>query len=141
MNGRASPPPRSARVFRGQRWLKISLRTLHLLGTAGAGGGYLYGAPADAWLPWLWLTVTSGAALVGIEIWSDPGWLIQVSGLAILAKLALLGAAAHLPALAGWLLAAVIIISGVISHAPARVRHYSILHRRRIDRPRPFRPD
>lgn len=140
MQGQAPPPPRSARVFRGQRWVKIGLRTLHLLGTAGAGGGYLYGAPAEAWLPWLWLTVTSGAALAAIEVWSDPSWVIQVSGLAIVAKLVLLGAAAHLPALAGWLLAAVIVISGVVSHAPARVRHYSIVHRRRIDRPRPAPP-
>ena len=31
------------------------------------------------------------------------------------------------------LLLAVIVISGVVSHAPARVRHFSIIHGRRLE--------
>jgi hypothetical protein len=43
--------PAQPRKFKTKRWLKISLRTIHLIGIAGAGGGYLYQAPDEAWLP------------------------------------------------------------------------------------------
>ena len=32
--------PAESRQFYGQRWLNILLRSVHLLGVAGVGGGY-----------------------------------------------------------------------------------------------------
>lgn len=121
------------RPFPAKRWTRIALRSAHLVGTAGVGGGYLYGAAPGLWQPYLWLTVASGVALVLLEVWSNGVWLIQLRGVAVLAKLALLGWMAHSPGHAALALILVVVISGVISHAPASVRYYSLLHGRRID--------
>lgn len=125
--------PLESRGFPGGRWLRVGLRSLHLLGTAGVGGGFLYGAPPEAWLPWLWLTVASGAAMMALELWSNGVWIVQMRGLAMLLKLALLALAVWLGEPRADLLIAVILISGIIAHAPARLRYYSPWHRRRIE--------
>ena len=54
--------PRDSRSFSGKRWVNIALRTIHLIGVAGLGGGFLYQSPSEVWLPysdvkyrvWLW---------------------------------------------------------------------------------------
>ncbi|MGD8708979.1 MAG: hypothetical protein PVF40_01215 [Ectothiorhodospiraceae bacterium] len=125
-------PPASRRLP-AQRWLKITLRTLHLLGTAGVGGAFLYGAAESAWMPYLWLVIASGAGMLALEVWSNGIWLIQVRGLAIGLKLVLLAAIAWADAPALPLFVAVIAISGVISHAPGDVRYFSPWHGRRVE--------
>ena len=71
--------------------------------------------------------------MVLIELWSHCIWLLQVRGLAIMLKLLLLGAAILLPDVADpWLLFMVIMISGIISHAPSRQRYYSPFYGRKI---------
>lgn len=128
--------PPGYRGFAGRRWVAITLRSFHLLGVAGLGGLFLYAAPREAWLPYLWLTVGSGGALALLEVWSHGVWLIQLRGVAVLVKLGLLALAPWLaPTAAPWLLAAVIGISGVFSHAPAAVRYYSPFHGRRVEVP------
>ncbi|HHH39828.1 MAG TPA: hypothetical protein ENK50_09670 [Sedimenticola sp.] len=125
--------PDHSRFFPGQRWVNIGLRTLHLLGVAGLGAGFLYAAADDAWRPYLWLTLASGAGLSLISIWNQGVWLLQLRGQAILLKLLLLGLIPLWPAWKLPLFVAVILISGVISHAPGKVRYYSLYHRRQIE--------
>lgn len=125
--------PDNTRGFPGKRWVKIALRTLHLIGVAGVGGAFLYGAPERLWLPYWWVTLASGAALVAIELWSNGVWLIQVRGVAVLVKLVLLACVPLAPDLGGPILVLVIVISGLFSHAPAAVRYFSLLHGRRIE--------
>ena len=67
--------------------MNIALRTLHLIGTAGVGGGFLYQAPRETWLPYLALTVASGFAIMFLEIWANAIWLIHICGVAILSLL------------------------------------------------------
>lgn len=129
---RALFPPHY-RKLPGKRWINISLRTLHLIGTAGIGGVYLLGFAPDGWRYFLWLTLASGIAMVGIEVWGNGVWLVQVRGVAILAKLALLGAMPLFPGSAAGLFTLVIIISAVGAHAPGRLRHYSLIHGREVD--------
>ena len=50
-----------------------------------------------------------------------------------LAAMLLLALLPSLPGLRLQLFLAVLIISGIIAHAPASVRHYSLFHRRRIE--------
>ena len=125
--------PEQSRTFPGKRWLLITLRTLHLIGVCGLGGALLYPAAETAWLPYLWLTLLSGGAMMLVDLWSNGIWLLQLRGLAVIAKLGLLGCVAlrdqdaFLPTLA------ILIISGVIAHAPGDVRYYSPWHRRRLD--------
>ncbi len=125
--------PVESRTFRGERWVRISLRTGHLVGTAGLGGGFLYQAPTEAWMPYLILTMATGWVSVALELWCTALWLIQVRGLAVFAKLIVLAGMHFFPSHAVHGLIAVVVISGLISHAPGDVRYYSIFHRRRIE--------
>lgn len=125
--------PDESRFFPGQRWTNISLRTLHLIGLAGLGAGFLYAAADQSWRFYLYLTSLSGLGLMLISIWSNGIWLLQLRGQAILFKLLLLGLILIWPAWKMPLLLAVIVISGIVSHAPANVRYYSLYHRQRID--------
>lgn len=125
--------PAESRLFPGQRWVNITMRTLHLIGLAGIGSGFLYPAHEGASETYLYLTLVSGLVLMLISIWSNAIWLVQLRGQAIILKLLLLAAIPVWPEASAWLLILVIIISGYISHAPGDVRYYSIYHRRRIE--------
>ena len=125
--------PAESRYFPGQRWVNISLRTLHLIGLAGLGGGFLYPVADEAWRLYLELIVWSGIGLVAIAVWNNGIWLLQLRGQAILFKLLLLALMPLFPEGRMALLLAVIVISGVVSHAPAAVRYYSLIHGRRIE--------
>ena len=125
-------PPQS-RKFINKRWLEITLRTIHLIGIAGAGGGYLYQVPHRLWLPYQNILIVSGILLVILEIWTNPIWIIQIRGIAITLKLLLLFL---MPLVQGWephIIITVIIISGISSHAPGDVRYYSLIHGKRMD--------
>jgi len=125
--------PAESRFFPGQRWVNISLRTLHLIGVAGLGGGFLYTAEGDAWRAFLDLTIWSGIGLTAISVWNNGIWLFQLRGQAILLKLLLLGLMPLLPSLRLPLFLVILVVSGVIAHAPAKVRYYSLLHGRCIE--------
>lgn len=116
-------PPRP-RQFRGQRWLNIALRSTHLVGVAGIGGGYLFTLPQTAWEAYWHLCLTSGVALSLLYLWSTFAWLFELKGLTVVVKLALLSIAIALPAWRAPLFILVIVISALIAHAPGRVRGY-----------------
>ena len=114
--------PMEPRSFYGQRWVNIAMRCAHLVGIAGIGGGFLYGLDAGSWSFYWQLTVSSGAALSLIYIWSNGAWLLEMKGLAIILKLVVLTVALMIPDLRATAFILVIIMSGLIAHAPARVR-------------------
>ena len=123
--------PPSPRRFAGQRWLNILLRSLHLVGIAGVAGGFLFALDDAQWLPYWRLALTTGAALALLYIWSTALWLFQLKGVAILLKLALLALGFSLP---GWRMETfvlVIMLSGVMAHAPGSVRGKLVLMRHR----------
>jgi len=115
-----------------KRWSKISFRTLHLLAVAGVGGGILFGLDKSLWFNYWWLALVSGALLMLIDAISNPVWLVQVRGVAVYLKLILLVLMVNYPAWDSFLLIVIIVISGVISHAPSNFRYYSIYHRKTI---------
>jgi len=116
-----------------KRWSKISLRTLHLLAIAGVGGGILFALEKDLWLNYWWLALVSGVLMMLMDIVSNPVWIVQVRGLVILLKLILLALLGINPAWDSILLLVVIILSAVVSHAPGKLRYYSLYHRRVIN--------
>jgi hypothetical protein len=69
-----------------------------------------------------------------IDAWSDRRWLLQLSGQAVLLKLLLLGLIPLWPPAGPALFAAVVLLSAVVSHAPAGVRHYSFVHGQALER-------
>ena len=114
--------PEEPRTFIGKRWVDIGLRCAHLVGVAGIGGGFLLTLEQDQWLTFWHLTLVSGVLLSLLYLWSSAAWLLQLKGLAIIFKLALLALALGVPTWRGTLFIAVIVLSGLIAHAPGRVR-------------------
>ena len=115
-----------------KRWSKISLRTLHLLAVAGVGGGILFALEKDLWINYWWLALVSGVLMMVMDIAGNPVWMVQVRGVVIIVKLILLALMVSYPAWGSFLLLVIIIISAVISHAPGKLRYYSLYHRRVI---------
>jgi len=125
--------PNYNRGFIGKRWTRIILRSLHLVGLIGIGGVYFSQQPNTLWLVYIYLTLGTGTLLMLIEIWTNAIWLIQLRGVVILIKLGLLAILAHTTVWQNELLICIIFISGIIAHAPANMRYFSILHGKRID--------
>jgi hypothetical protein len=116
--------PVQPRTFPGERWVDIALRSLHLVGVAGIGGGFLWSMDPVQWLPYWHLTIATGGLLSLLYLWSSAAWLLQVKGLTVVLKLVLLGLALALPDWRGTLFVAIIILSGLIAHAPEVVRGF-----------------
>jgi len=116
--------------FFGKRWLKVLLRTAHLIGFAGVFAAILTGNNYD--LYWV-ITIFSGIGLLLLESLSNLVWFVQVRGLVMYIKFALLFALFVFPEHALTCLIVMVILAGIISHAPGSVRYYSIYHRKRID--------
>jgi hypothetical protein len=104
----------------------ISLRTVHLIGVAGIGGAFLYRAPLTLYKPYLVLLTVSGGAMLCLEIWSNRECLLQVRGAATIVKLVVLMTSFYI-GMEAYILITVIIISGVISHAPGKVRYFVLI--------------
>lgn len=125
--------PRESRYLPGQRWLNVLFRTLHLVGLGGLGAGFLYPAVDESWRLYLQITLVSGSGLALISIYSNGIWLLQLRGQVVFLKLVLLALMTPFPGLRAELFILIILLSGWIAHATARVRYYSLYHRRRID--------
>ena len=82
--------PADPRYVPGHRWLNVFLRTLHLVGVAGIGGGYLYAVEDEGWYLYQDLCLISGTLLALLFVYSSGIWLLQLRGLVILFKLVLL---------------------------------------------------
>lgn len=124
--------PAESRTFPFMRWVRIILRTMHLTGMAGMTGLY-FSVPLNyQYYPFAMLTFTTGFFLVALELWSNGVWLIQLRGMAVCLKLFILSFLIVTPHHGLAVMMLLIIISGVISHAPGHVRYYSILHGRSI---------
>lgn len=111
---RAGPP--------GYKWMQGGLRGVHIAAVA-ALAGWFSGAPGFGWAPPL--VLASGLALLALELWAHPGYLWQLTGLHIIVKFILLGAALVLEAWRWPVFWVVILLSSVISHAPGWARHLS----------------
>ncbi|TVO74836.1 hypothetical protein [Sedimenticola selenatireducens] len=125
--------PQESRFLPGQRWMNVLFRTTHLVGLGGLGAGFLYPAVDQSWQLYLYLTLISGVGLSLISIYSNGIWLFQLRGQAVFVKLLLLALISPFPELKAELFILIILISGWIAHAPARIRYYSLYHRRRIE--------
>jgi len=126
--------PVQPRYVPGQRGLNIALRTLHLVGIAGIGGGYFYGTEDETWRLYQGLCVFSGVLLALLFIYTSGIWLLQLRGLVILFKLLLFCAIFLWPDPGAILMVIILILSGWIAHAPASIRYYAPVYRRRIER-------
>lgn len=116
--------PPKPRTFPGERWVNISLRCLHLLGVSGIGGGFLFDLESTLWQPFWYLTLASGVVLSLLYLWGTALWLFQLKGLVIVAKLLLLTLALAMPNWRGGVFILVVLLSGLVAHAPGEVRGF-----------------
>jgi hypothetical protein len=110
----------SSRDFPGRRWFNLTLRTVHLAGIVLLGSALLGGGdPATG----AGLTFVSGLAMFAGDAWANPGHLREAAGAGVLLKLVLVAAMALVPALALPLFWGILVLSGLLSHAPGAMRH------------------
>lgn len=112
--------------------MSIALRTLHIAAVGILLGGHAFEVTAVRLLPWLYLSLISGAGLIGLELYGSCKWLYQGKGVLVILKLLLIAAVAVFWEQRLWLLLAALVIGSVGSHMPGRFRYYSVIHRRVI---------
>ncbi len=107
------------------RFLGLAARTAHLFAMAVLVGGIWVGAPRPELLRWGAAVVVTGLLLLASEVSHDPrAWPLQASALAVLAHVAAMGLMV-VDRRAATALALVIGAAG--SHAPKRLRKWSLL--------------
>ncbi|OGH62354.1 MAG: hypothetical protein A3G34_12150 [Candidatus Lindowbacteria bacterium RIFCSPLOWO2_12_FULL_62_27] len=121
--------PEKDRAFRGERALRIAVRTAHLASMGILLGGHVFDLPAERLFPAMLWTAGTGAAYAVIELYCSFNWLFQVRGLLTLAKIGLVLLVPLLWEQRVWILSAVLILGSVGSHMPATLRYYSLLTR------------
>jgi hypothetical protein len=122
-------PPR--RPAHGRAW-NVAWRTAHLAVVGVLLGGHVFNVPPHLLVGWLWAAILTGGALMLLEAYATLDWFMQVGGLCLLLKLALLVLIyfqwhARVP-----ILFTVVAIAGISSHMPGRFRHYSLYYRRNM---------
>ena len=124
--------PAQPRSFPLRREVKIALRAAHVLCAGVVTGAFLFdvgGRPCNAWLV---ATVVTGLSILLLDLHESGAFLLQVRGVVLLIKVALLAAVPMAGGRAGWLLAAIVIVSVVSSHAPSRLRYHMVFGGTRI---------
>ncbi|HNV04155.1 MAG TPA: hypothetical protein PLE61_08455 [Vicinamibacterales bacterium] len=122
--------PQPRRRLRHGRALNIAARTVHLAATGTLLGGHVVAADPGRLVPLVWVAVATGAVMMAVEIYPTAHWAHQVCALFVYAKLLLLGLVPFLWEHRVALLLAAVALASVGSHAPRRVRHYSVWYRR-----------
>lgn len=119
--GLALSTPERPRSLPGRRLAVNALRVVHVVGLALLAASLL-GDAIDMRLAAKTLLI-SGLGMIALDVWANPAWLRQVTGVAMLLKLVLVallfsGDAFRVPLF--WI---VLVFSVVLSHAPGSVRH------------------
>jgi len=122
--------PQPHRYVPAGRWVRILLRTWHLASMAFLVGAVAQGAALHSLSGALWGLVLSGGIYVAVELYTSCVFMLQLKGLAVVAKFLLMGAASAHPENAVPYLLVAIIIGGISSHMSGRYRYYSIFHGR-----------
>ncbi|HKI98472.1 MAG TPA: hypothetical protein VKB51_08385 [bacterium] len=122
--------PKPKRDFPYQRWVRISVRTWHLLSMGILLGGTAHGLALSDQPLGLWMTFGSGLVFVALELYGSCVWLLQLKGWAVIAKLLLLGAAVASTGTSLPYLIAAVVIGGISSHMPGKYRYFSPFHGR-----------
>lgn len=113
--------------------LDLVLRSGHI-GTASVlFGGLILGVPFSRLTDWHALAIATGCALIVAGLLQSRHWPYQGRGLMALVHIGLLGLVHYRHDLMVPVLVAVLIIGVVGSNMPGHLRHWSVLHRQRID--------
>ena len=124
--------PDGGRSFSGQRALKITIRAVHTLCAGVLTGSYLLNSGEEAQSLWLLWTVGTGLGMLSLDLIESVAFLAQVRGVVLMIKIAVLLALPIFGAATGPLLAILMVVAVISSHAPSRVRYAVIFGRGKI---------
>ncbi len=119
--------PEPPRDFPGRRLLKIGLRGAHVVCASLCLGAYAFDAPDR--VPWLVAAIMTGVLILALDVHESAAFLLQARGVVVAAKIVAL---AFLPQGGAWLLAGIVLVSVLSSHAPGAVRHRMLFGRGRV---------
>jgi len=124
--------PPEPRQFIGQRWIKVSARAAHVVLSGILIGAFVFHVePATRW-PWFLATLLSGLFMLCVDLYESGAFLLQMRGLVVFAKLALLALLPMFGEAGVWVLAGIGLFSVISSHAPSSFRYFLIWGRGRI---------
>lgn len=130
--------PDPPRELPGQRLIKICLRAVHVLCVGLLTATYLLELGAEperlaaARETWLTATIASGGAILTLDLYQSGAFLLQARGAVLFLKLGCLLFLSHLGDAAGVVLAGLIVISVISSHAPSRWRYRVLIGAGRV---------
>jgi len=118
--------PEQSRQFPARVWFRVTCRSLHILCIGAYVGGTLYGGPEAELSRWFHGAAATGAALILADLYGSFIYMAELRGMAMFAKLIVLGAATGLPDQRLGILIGLIVFSSVVSHMPSRWRHWTL---------------
>lgn len=124
--------PDTPRDFPLRRAIRTVLRTLHILATGVLLGGHIFGQSKEQLIGWLVGSIVSGGLLLATDLHSSFALLFQVRGLLTILKLLLVAMVfvfwqGRVP-----LLILALVIGGIGSHMPGKMRYRLVFLRGRI---------
>jgi hypothetical protein len=125
--------PPEPRRYPGQRWLKMAARAVHVVGSGVYLGALVFHVAPATRGPWVVTAVGSGLLMLGLDLFESGGFLLQLRGLVLAAKLLVLALVPAFGPVGPWVVAAIAGISVISSHASSRFRYYLIWGRGRIN--------
>jgi hypothetical protein len=115
------------------RLLRTGLRTVHLIAFGAYYGAHVFDVAPERMGPALVAVVATGVLFAVFETFSAPVWVVQIRGVATTLKVVLLLCVPWVWDQRIALLTLIVVIGSVVSHMPANLRYYSLLHGRMID--------
>jgi hypothetical protein len=117
-------------------WTKpvdLFLRSCHIGTTSVLFGGIVWAVPHTRLSTWHYLAIATGSALIIFNIFRCRHWPYQGRGMAAWLHIGLLWLAYISPELKMPVLSTALAVGVIGSHMPGSIRHWSLVHGRRIE--------
>ena len=121
---------------RRSTWPKVVdllLRSSHIGTSSVLFGGIVWAVPYARFSTWHHLAIATGIFLIILNVWRSRHWPYQGRGVMAWLHIGLVGLVHVLPTEALPMLVTALAVGVVGSHMPGSLRHWSLVHRRRID--------
>ncbi len=125
--------PETPRGLPGGRWVRMTLRVLHILVTGTLLGGHVFGQSQETLLPWLVAVVISGGLLLAQDLYATFAALCELRGLLIFIKCLLVALVALLWEVRVVLLILALALGVYGSHMSGKLRHRLLWLRDRVE--------
>jgi hypothetical protein len=113
--------------------IDLVLRSCHIGTSSVLFGGIILAVPFIRLTQWHLLSITTGSALILFNVFKCRHWPYQGRGLAAAMHIGLLSLIHVRPDLLAPLLGMALVVGVTGSHMPAALRHWSLVHWRRLD--------